>query len=367
MIGGILSFIKYSLIGLIIFSFFGLIFIHMHKAFGKSPDEDRMKQSPQFEDGKFQNPVKTESADFSQVPGILKRMIKRDVEKAPVGNYHFSEKGSPGEGLWVNWLGHASLLLHYKDKYVLTDPMLSGRASPFSWMGPQRFFNSPVMPGDMPEIELLIISHDHYDHLDYRSIKQLSEKVKHFVVPLGVAASLRHWDIPGNKIIEMDWWEDTLVSGIRLTATPARHFSGRLFSRNNTLWNSYVLEMDSLNIYFAGDSGFFEKYKDIGDAKGPFDLSFIPIGAYDQAWADIHLNPEEAAHTWQLLNGGRMMPIHWGTFDLGLHPWYEPIDWLLREAGQQNIPLITPRPGEWIAPLSDTTDPHWWKAYSRQF
>lgn len=362
-----MAIIKNLLIIVALLTVFSLIFVKMHKAFGKAPDPERMEQSPQYQDGKFVNPVVTESADFSQLPSILKRMIKRDVEKAPVGEYNFEVTGNPEEGLWVNWLGHATILLQLKGKFFLTDPHFTSRASPFSWMGPERYFEPPLPLQDLPPIEAVIISHDHYDHLDYKSIKQLDAKVNLFVVPLGVGASLRHWDIADEKILEMDWWQDTLVNETRITATPARHFSGRLFSRNNTLWNSYVIEYEEHKLYFAGDSGFFEKYEEIGQKHGPFDLSFIPIGAYDQAWADIHLNPEEAARTWDLLNGGKMLPIHWGTFDLGLHSWYEPIEWLLREAIQRDIPLITPKPGEWIDPSEYDSDKTWWKAYSRQF
>lgn len=339
----------------------------MLKSFGKAPDKSRLQHSPNFRGGKFHNPVPTKTATLSQVPQILGKFIRRDVEKAPVGDYVFEETNVHqvnGE-LAVNWLGHAALLIRVNDKTILTDPMLSHRASPLSFVGPQRFGPSPIAASDLPAIDIVLISHDHYDHLDRATIEVIKDKVKHFIVPLGLKETMLHWEVPADKLTEMDWWQEVEIDDVKIMAAPVRHFSGRLFDRNNTLWNSYTIHAGTHRLYFAGDSGFFEGFSEVAKY-GPFDLSFLPIGAYFEAWQDIHMDPEEAVRVWEILGGGAVLPIHWGTFDLGLHAWYEPIQRLTAHAGEKNIPLITPQPGEWIAPLTHNSNWDWWRAFSKE-
>lgn len=342
----------------------------MLKPFGKAPDRNRIRQSPHFRNGKFQNPVSTSTAGFSQVPNIFKHFILRNVEQRPVGNYHFNEfkpvdfKEQP---LLINWLGHASVLIKLGGQNMLTDPMLGNRASPFKWLGPKRFFPTPIPIEDLPALDLVLISHDHYDHLDYDTIVAIHKQTKCFVVPVGVMETLLFWGVPRHKIIELEWWQEKNIDGINVTAAPARHFSGRLFHSNNTHWNSYVIRSDKHNIYFAGDSGFFDQYKELADRFAPFDFSFLPVGAYFEEWLDIHMDPEEAVKVWKIIRGGAFIPIHWGTFDLGLHAWYEPVQRLVKLSAHEPFPLLIPKPGEWFNPLNYEADLHWWTKFSEEF
>lgn len=343
----------------------------LHKPLGKAPEKKPLQKSERFNGQKFVNPVKTETMQWHKLPKLLKRMASRDVEKAPSSDYQFTEQnrqllqGDEPDAIHANWLVHASLLLHHEGRYILTDPVLSGRASPFSFSGPKRFFSSPINIEDFPEIDWLVLSHDHYDHLDLKTLRWLQGKIKHFVAPMGVASHLRFWGIPDQQITELDWWESFEADNFKLTATPARHFTGRLFTQNNTLWCSYMLELGNHTVYFGGDSGIFPGFKDIGKAFPNIEASILPIGAYDVAWADIHLNPEEALEAHSQLEGGRFLPIHWGTYDLALHSWHDPIERLVKEADQRKVPLLTPAPGEWISLTNPNqiTDKEWWKAY----
>ncbi len=342
----------------------------MIKSFGKAPKKEALHHSPQYQKGKFQNPVSTSAASLKDMPKVMKRFMTRDVEKAPTPSYLFAETDREivdmlhPTGVYLNWLGHAAVLIHFKGKYFLLDPMLGERASPFSWMGPKRYNPSPIAPEKLPAIEAVILSHDHYDHLDYPTLMAIKSKVKKFFVPTGVSSHLIHWGVDKNSITEMGWWDTHQENGYGLSAAPARHFSGRLFSRDNTLWNSWVLHLGTHKIYFGGDSGFFDGYSEIGAKYGPFDLSLMPIGAYDPAWQDIHLNPEEAVEAFKRVQGGQFFPTHWGTFDLALHSWYEPMRWLNDLAVQHQITTVTPKPGQWVPLFGHKTDPGWWKEYS---
>ncbi len=342
----------------------------MLKAFGKAPNKNRMKQSSYFRNGKFQNPVPTSAGKLSRLPQILKQLVQRDVEQRPVNGYHFEEIKTDDfmtQPLLANWLGHAAVLMKVDEKYILTDPMLGKRASPLKWLGPKRFFPSPIPVEQLPSLDLVLISHDHYDHLDYPTIVAIKEKTRCFVVPVGVIETLVFWGVPRKKIIELEWWQDQIIDGIKITAAPARHFSGRLFNRNNTHWNSYVIETAANSFYFAGDSGFFEQYQELADRFSPFDFSFLPVGAYFEEWPDIHMDPEEAIKVWKIIKGGAFIPIHWGTFDLGLHSWYDPVQRLIEFTSKQPFPLLTPQPGEWFDPLNYEPELHWWKKYSKVF
>ncbi len=245
--------------------------------------------------------------------------------------------------------------------------MLGERASPFSFLGPKRYSPPPILADNLPELEAVIYSHDHYDHLDYTTILALKDKTKLFYVPLGVAASLKSWGIPTSQIKEFSWWDQfSQAHDITITATPARHFSGRLLNQNNTFWASWVIEWGSEKIYFGGDTGIFDGFKEIDERFGPFDVAFLPIGAYNQAWHDIHMNPEEAIAAFQQMSAKKLFPIHWGTFDLALHSWYEPIDELVKLSRSKDIPLITLPQGRWFSTTEDKIDPDWWKHYSKE-
>jgi len=259
-------------------------------------------------------------------------------------------------------LGHSSLLFKLKGQFWMSDPVFSDRASPLSWAGPKRFHESPIALQDLPAITGVFISHDHYDHLDKQAIIELSEKTKHFLVPLGMSALLQDWGIDGDKITELDWHEAHQVEGVTLRATPAQHFSGRgLSDGNERLWASWVIKTDEVSLFFSGDTGYFDGFKTIGERYGPFDLTFVETGAYDSRWAHIHMMPEQSVQAHIDLQGQWMMPIHNGTFDLAMHTWTDPFERALQAAGRLNVNITTPKMGEAIDILSPQAGSAWWR------
>ena len=233
------------------------------------------------------------------------------------------------------------------------------RVSPFSFAGPARFHPSPVTVDELPAIDVVVISHDHYDHLDHETITALSTKTGKFIVPLGVGAHLLAWGIDSRHIIELDWWESAVVSEMSFTATPAQHFSGRgLRDRNRTLWASWAINGQQHSVYYSGDTGWFDGFREIGDRLGPFDMTLMHIGAYAKQWESVHMTPEDAVRAHADVRGGVMLPVHWGTFNLALHSWTDPVDRLL-DANEGKVVIATPRPGERIG-INDTASTRWW-------
>lgn len=355
---------------IVVFIFATILMIkYLNPAIGRAPIAENI-ESPNFDGKLFINPVPTKSASFKNVPDIVKNYIFKKEEGSPTGNFDFTEKNreSLGNGkTHINWLGHAALLIEKNNQYILLDPMLGERASPFSFTGPKRYNPSPIAPEDLPDISVLILSHDHYDHMDYPTIKKIHQKVGIFLVPLGVGATLEHWGVPKAKIKEMDWHDSHTSDFCEITATPARHFSGRYLTQNNTLWASWVIKLGEEVIYFGGDSGIFDGFEAIGDQYGPFDLSLMPIGAYHEAWHDIHMNPKEAIDAFNQVKRGKFLPIHWGTFDLALHSWYDPIERLVESKDLSKEELITPLPGEWFEYNDYQSDHNWWKKYTKKY
>ena len=259
-------------------------------------------------------------------------------------------------------LGHSSILLKLGEDYVLMDPVFSERASPVNWAGPRRFHPPPLSIDALPSIKAVIISHDHYDHLDKDSIRQLADKVEYFVTPLGVGRHLIRWGIPEDAIVEMDWWQELQLGDLTLAATPAQHFSGRgLFDRNETLWASWVIMGAGARVFFSGDTGYFDGFRDIGERYGPFDVTLIENGAYNPAWRDIHMMPEDSVRAHLDLQGKVMLPIHNSTFDLSLHPWYEPMERVTELASEQGITLATPIMGAPMLILDPAPTLAWWR------
>ena len=259
-------------------------------------------------------------------------------------------------------LGHSSLLMKVSGKIILADPVFSERASPFATMGPKRFHQSPISITELPDVDAVIISHDHYDHLDKKSIHLLDKKVNRYFVPLGVGTTLQAWGISTAKVVELNWWQTQSINNIDITATPAQHFSGRgLFDRDKTLWASWVIRSPETKLFFSGDSGYFDGFKQIGERYGPFDLTMIETGAYNELWSDIHMLPEQSVQAHIDLKGKAMLPVHNSTFDLALHDWYEPLERATSAANQNNVKLLTPVMGEKIEIHAPATYRAWWR------
>lgn len=321
----------------------------------------------------FLNPVST----VVMRPGSLWRtMLRLATErrqgdpKRPVGPFHTNPAiyaGPSAEGLRVTWMGHSTLLIEIDGYRVLTDPVWSDRASFASWVGPKRFYPPPLALDSLPPLDAIIFSHDHYDHLDGATVTRIAALSSCAGVPIvcstGVGRYLESWGIARSRIRELNWGDTaTPARNLQITATPARHFSGRgLWNRNETLWSSFVIRGGQHNIFFGADSGIFPGFKQIGDVYGPFDLTMLEIGAYGADWPDIHMGPANAAQAHLALKGKLLLPIHWGLFNLAFHPWREPVEWLMREAEQNDIRLLLPRPGMPTEVTGESLHTFWWE------
>ncbi len=269
----------------------------------------------------------------------------------------------PATGLRVTWLGHATTLVEIDGRTLLIDPVWAERVSPIPGIGPKRFFEPPLALEELPHVDAVLISHDHYDHLDRRTVEVLGMLGLPFITPLGVGDRLIGWGVPRNQISQMDWWESREVGGVTITATPARHFSGRsaiMIDRNRTLWCGFTLIGPQHKLYYTGDSAMFEGFAQVGEQLGPFDATMVEIGAYDRLWADVHLGPEQAVHAVREARGGLIIPLHWATFNLAMHGWTEPIERLLAEAERTGARVVAPRPGQQISPDLPVPVERWW-------
>ena len=269
---------------------------------------------------------------------------------------------APESGMRVTWLGHSSMLIEIEGKRFLTDPLWSERISPLTWIGPRRWYAPPIALGDLPSLDAVIISHDHYDHLDHGTIVQLAHVDTTFVVPLGVGSHLTYWGVPNERIVELDWWETHPFGHVNVHATPARHASGRLSDgrQNQTLWAGYAFVGRNQRAFFSGDTGLFPGMEEIGERYGPFDVTMIEVGAYGQSWPDWHLGPEQAVRAHRMLRGKMMLPVHWGLVNLANHAWTEPIERVLVAAQARGVQVITPKPGESFEPASPRPTAKWW-------
>jgi L-ascorbate metabolism protein UlaG (beta-lactamase superfamily) len=269
----------------------------------------------------------------------------------------------PDTGLRATWLGHSTVLVEIDGHRVLTDPVWSDRASPVGWAGPRRFQPVPVGIADLPPLDAVIVSHDHFDHLDRAAVVALAERGVPFFVPLGVGAHLATWGVPAEHITEMDWWESASLGPLTITAAPAQHFSGRgAFDRNRTLWCSFAVRGPRRAFFFSGDTGLTEEYAEIRDRLGPFDLVMLEVGAFHPAWGAIHLGPDNALTALALLGGGALLPVHWGTFNLAIHAWDEPAESLLALGRERGAQLVMPRLGAPVEPFTVERVEPWWRA-----
>jgi L-ascorbate metabolism protein UlaG (beta-lactamase superfamily) len=267
-------------------------------------------------------------------------------------------------GLRATWLGHSTVLIEIDGVRLLTDPVWGTRASPSSLVGPKRFQPVPVPLRTMPQVDAVLVSHDHYDHLDYPTIRQLAKIGVPFVTSLGVGAHLEAWGVQPARIVELDWWESHTLprTDVTVTAAPSQHFSGRgLKDRNSTLWSSLVIRSPRHRVFFSGDTGLTTEYRTIRDRLGPFDLVMLEVGAFHAAWGDIHLGPENALKAHELLGGGALLPVHWGTFSLAMHAWDQPAEVLLERAVGANVQLVMPRLGEPVEPSHAECVHPWWR------
>ena len=319
----------------------------------------------------FLNPVPTEVMGKGGFLKVLKKSLSRHKNRNPkrvpgpfVVNKQLLHQ-LPPNALRVTWLGHSTVLLETEGKRFLTDPLWYNRASPFTLLGPKRFFQNPLPLNDLPAIDYILLSHDHYDHLDKGTMKTLAGKGIPVLTMLGVGKHLESWGIDKESITELDWWQTIeLGGGYKVTAAPARHFSGRWVNdRFHTLWGSFAIKTPTYNVYYGADSGYYDGFKAIGERLGPFDVTLLEIGAYNEEWESIHMGPESAAQAHKDLKGNLLLPVHWGTFSLAFHPWTEPIERLIKAAEKEGIALLLPEPGETITVEGKAYNSKWWERY----
>lgn len=328
---------------------------------------ERIQGSPHSHDGRFRNlaNVKPDLKGFA--PSIAGEFMFGGGKRAPKGKLPVHDPlqhwlRAPETGLRVSWLGHSTLWLEVDGVRILTDPVFGNRASPVGFMGPKRFHPTPVALEALPEFDVLLLSHDHYDHLCRSSMEQLAKRSVHVVTALGVGAHLEAYGFAPELIHELDWHESLERPGVRFTATPGQHFSGRaLGDRNATLWASWVIQTERHKLFFSGDTGLFPELADIGRKHGPFDLTMLEVGAFHPAWGDIHLGPTNALAAHQMLQGKVLLPVHWGTFDLALHTWNAPAEELYTGAGAQGVRLIMPELGRPLEPAQTPDVLPWWR------
>jgi L-ascorbate metabolism protein UlaG (beta-lactamase superfamily) len=322
--------------------------------------------SPQFSDGRFHNRIPTPALPpASARKGLLRQMHEERHVGLPGGPIPLAHAELPTDAadLAVTWFGHASALLEVDGRRVLVDPVWSSRVSPSPVFGPTRLHEVPVPLAELPPVDAVLISHDHYDHLDLPTVRTLlSTQSAPFVVPLGIGVHLRGWGVPEDRIVELDWDGSTTVGDLTLTCTEARHFSGRFFTRDTTLWASWAVAGPRHRVFFGGDTGYTPAFAELGARLGPFDLTLLPIGAYNDAWHAIHMDPEEAVRAHGDLGGRVLLPVHWATFNLAFHRWAEPVQRLVAAAARSRTEIVVPVPGERIDVLDPPPLTDWWSA-----
>ena len=355
---------SFKMIAIILLSAFliGVLFVNLHPTFGGSSNKEsleRMMDSTNFNGKKFVNILPTRVM-----------MSTKDVEK-----YNTTTKGSrkpqtilPSTKVdekniindSITWLGHSTILLKTSNTTIIVDPVFNS-ASPIPiFLKPFKTEN-PTTAEDLPRIDVVLITHDHYDHLEYKTIKKLGNKVNKYIVPLGVKAHLLRWGIDSDRIEEKDWYEKTNYKKINITLTPSRHFSGRgLNNRGSTLWGGWIIKSPSQNIFLSGDGGYTDEFKKIGEKYGPFDIAMIENGQYNTRWRQIHMMPEESVQASKDVKARIVLPVHWGKFSLAPHNWDEPITRFMKEAEDKNITVATPMIGETFT-LKDIPKEEWWR------
>jgi L-ascorbate metabolism protein UlaG (beta-lactamase superfamily) len=324
----------------------------------------RMRQSPEWHGTHFENPQPLVNDAWTAIVDLLRPDPNVNPKSPPsavaVERGRFATP--PPSGLRVTWLGHSTILLEIDGHRFLTDPVWSERVGPTGFVGPKRWFPPPLALEDLPPLDAVVLSHDHYDHLDYATIVALEDRNVPFVAPLGVGAHLARWGVPAAQIIELDWWESHAFGDLVLWATPARHASGRtlVFDDGAKLWAGYGFLAARHRVYYSGDTGLFPALRTIGERLGPFDLTMIEVGQYDRAWPDWHLGPEQAVEAHRRVRGAVMLPVHWDLFALATHGWTEPIERAVAAGHDAGAIVITPRPGQSVEPTEEKPQERWW-------
>ncbi|AZQ63071.1 MBL fold metallo-hydrolase [Flammeovirga pectinis] len=331
-------------------------------------EEKKLEKSKNWKDGKFENlELTTMNINLKTIPGLLKAQLTNRAARAPKKSLPIVPldknlfESSPDIPKCV-WYGHSCALLQIEGTTILIDPMLGPDASPIGPVTTKRFSeNSLDVIDQLPEIDVLMLTHDHYDHLDLASITKLKPKVRKYIVGLGSKRHLIKWGVNADLITEMDWWDKTLFEGIEITYTPSRHFSGRgLTDRAKSLWGGWAFITATTRIYWSGDGGYGDHFKEIGDKLGPFDWGFMENGQYNENWHSIHMYPEESVQAAIDAKVKNALPVHWGGFVLALHPWKEPIERFIIEAKKKNIKFFTPKIGEVVTLGEEDKHTNWW-------
>ena len=333
--------------------------------------EQRIADSPQWNGEKFQNPEQVPATEWGKSLVTFwdyffnKPEVYTPGPMLPAEPFDVSRWDGQRD-LQFAWLGHTTFLIKIDDKVILTDPMFSQQAGTYGWFSPIRYSKTLASTDNLPVVDVVLITHNHSDHLDEDSIKALISKTRRFIVPLAVGELLEEWGVSHKNITELDWWQKKSIDGLTITAAPAKHTSERgIFDKNKTLWASYGIQGKKQNLYLSGDSGWFKGLYEIGERLGPFDVSFFEIGAYGEirGWKEVHYTPEQAVKAHQAVRGKLMVPGGWGAFDLGMFPWYEPIERFQIEANQAGIDYLTPKIGEVVRPGLVGGHEVWWTPY----
>jgi L-ascorbate metabolism protein UlaG (beta-lactamase superfamily) len=350
-----------------------IAFVNMSPQFGNVPADEHQEKFARlsnYQDGKFQNQVPTHvGLTFRQTLSVTRKFFfdkgngKTPEAPLPMERLDSAIMSDRAEDIArLTWFGHSAILLEIDGKKILMDPMLGQHAGPLPLISPRRYNKElPLEIEQLPFVDVVVISHDHYDHLDYGSIRKLKDKVGRFYVPLGVGDHLKSWGVKSSAITELNWWEESQFGGFTFVCAPARHFSGRAFKSNTTLWCSWVIRSSSRQFYFSGDSGYGPHFKEIGDRYGTMDFVMMECGQYNELWTAIHMMPEETVQATLDVKGKLLLPIHWGAFTLAMHPWTDPVDRVTAEASRRNLPVATPKIGEVIhLNGGEIPDARWW-------
>jgi len=332
---------------------------------------ERAKANPQYRDGRFVNLQPEAPSGIAALADYMVRQFSGNEVREPPSplpvlavDKAALAAAPAASGLRAFWIGHASTYIEVDGLRLLLDPVFSERVSPLP-VGPRRFHAPPIALADLPPIDAVLISHDHYDHLDMATVQHLAARGSRFFVPLGIGAHLELWGVPAAQIDELEWWQERTLRGVRIVCTPTRHYSGRgLNDRSATLWSSWSVAGPQHRFFYSGDTGYGTHFQDIGARLGPFDMAFVKIGAYGPgaSWIDIHMPPEQAVQAHRDVRAKRLFPVHWSTFNLAYHDWDEPIRRTAAEARRTGVELVTPRLGEWVDAEREFGSVAWWEA-----